>query len=134
MKKYFFLILFLWINTPVAVLPNENLILEVYYFHADQRCESDLQIEKECKQVIETVFEKEINENKVIFHVINFMDPENKDISEKFEIGWSTLLINKTEGNQEEIINLNDFAFTNIPANPSTFRTGLENQIKQLLE
>jgi hypothetical protein len=131
MKKFIFLIISFFIC--FAAIANNNITVEVFYFHADERCESDLQIEAECRNIIETVFSNEIKEGKIVFKAINFMNPENKAIAEKFEIGWSTLLINKIKNGEEELINLNDFAFTNIPANPINFRKGFENQIKQLL-
>lgn len=131
MKQYLLLSVFLSLFLFTSA---QNPIVEVYYFHADERCESDLQIEQETKNVIDHAFKEEIANGTVVLHIVNFMSPENQAITDKFEIGWSSLVLNKIESKEEEKIDINEFAFTNIPANPDNFRSGLEQQIRQILQ
>jgi len=128
-----FLLLFAQLIICQLLLAN-NTVLEIYYFYSDHHCISDEQIQLETKTVVESVFAKELEEGKIVLKYLNFMSPENQAIAEKFEIGWSSLIFNKKENENEEVINLNDFAFTNVPSNPEKFKTGLEQKIKELLK
>ena len=131
MKRYLLLLTQLII---CQFLLANNTVLEIYYFYSDHYCPSDEQIQLETKKVVESAFAKELEEGKIVLKNLNFMAPENQAIAEKFEIGWSSLIFNKKENGKEEVINLNDFAFTNVPSDPEKFKTGLEQKIKELLK
>ncbi len=131
MKRY--LLLFVQLIICQCLLASD-IVLEIYCFYSDHYCPTDVQIQQETKQVVEFFFTKEINEGKIVLKNLNFMSPENQAIAEKFEIGWSSLIFNKKDNGKEEVINMNDFAFTNIPSNPEKFKTGLEQKIRELLK
>ena len=115
-------------------LSANETVIEIYYFYSDHYCPSDVQIQQETRTIVESAFAKELEEGKIVLKYLNFMSPENQVVAEKFEIGWSSLIINKRGNGQEEAINMNDFAFTNVPSNPEKFKAGLEEKIRELLE
>lgn len=104
MKKYCVLLVYIGISFLLTScgssenkenVSNESVVYgeakaEVYYFHGDRRCATCNAIEELAKSFVADVYK----DNKdVKFFAINFDKKENKVISEKFGITWSSLII-----------------------------------------
>lgn len=111
----------------------EKDVIEVLYFHGKQRCITCNAIEKLTKEVIESDFSEEVKGGKIRFKVIDISKKENEKISEKYEVSWSSLFINKWKGGKESVNNMTKFGFSKAKNSPKEFKEGVKNKIKELL-
>lgn len=95
--------------------------VEVFYFHATRRCPTCLKIEEVAKEVVET----EYKDKDVRFYSINFDEESNKEISEKFNVSWSSLFI--SSGDQFE--DLTDLAFQVATSDPDKLKEKIRSAI-----
>ncbi len=144
MKKisFLFLIAFLIIScnkttktseNSIQPVANEGNVVEVLYFHGKQRCMTCNAIEKETRQLVDSVFAKEIADKKLIFKVVDFSQKENEALAEKYEIAFSSLLVNDWTNGEESVNNMTDFAFANARSNPAVFKSELQRIIGESL-
>lgn len=117
-------------NSPVQLKDR----VEVLYFHGKQRCQTCNAIEDLAKEVVDTLFARELKEGKVVYKVIDISKKENDSIANKYEVTWSSLFINKWKDGQETPANMTDFAFTNVLASPALFKEGIKKKITEQLE
>ena len=112
---------------------NEGKVVEVLYFHGKQRCMTCNAIEKEAKQLIDSVYASEIADNKLIFKVVDFTEKENEALAEKYEVAFSSLFVNQWSNGEESVNNLTEFAFANARSNPAVFKSELQRIIGESL-
>lgn len=105
--------------------------VEVYYFHATQRCPTCLAIEEQTRKTLDENFTEELKSGMIQLQVLNLEDKENKALTEKFEIGWSSLILYVP--GSDKSVNLTEDAFANARAHPDDFRKELQEKIKELL-
>ena len=105
--------------------------LEVYYFHATMRCPTCLAVEEQTKKTLDDSFSDDMKSGVIQLKVLNLEDKENKALTEKFEIGWSSLILYVPENGKS--VNLTEDAFANARSHPDDFRAELEKKIKELL-
>ncbi len=96
--------------------------VEVYYFHATRRCATCNRIE----EIAQNVVEQDYGNSDVKFFSINFDEKENKAMVEKYQIGWSSLII-ASAGDFEDIT---DLAFQMAMADPEK----LEVRINEVID
>lgn len=116
----------------IGAPPEEGV--EVIYFHGKQRCPGCVAIETLTKEVIENDFAEEVNDGKVVFHVIDFTKPENEAIAEKYEAAWSSLFVTQHKSANETIHDMTEFGFSYAKGEPETFKQGLKEKIENLLK
>ena len=104
------------------------------YFHGNQRCKGCVAIETLTKEVIENDFAEEVNDGKVVFHVIDFTKPENEAIAEKYEAAWSSLFVTQHKAGKETIHDMTEFGFSYAKGEPEVFKQGLKEKIENLLK
>lgn len=68
--------------------------IQVFLFHATQRCITCITIGKYAKETVEQKFPEELKSGKIEFREINIDLPENKEIANKFKATGSSLFIN----------------------------------------
>ena len=107
-------------NTATAKSPEKDRV-EVVYFHGKQRCATCMAIEKNAKEVVNTLFANELKNGTVVFKTV--------DIST-----WSSLFVNKWKDGKESRANLTEFGFGNARKNPDGFKKGLADKIRQSLK
>ncbi len=94
------------VNTNYSVidikLPKADKI-EVFLFHATQRCTSCVNIGKFTKQTIDNNFSEELSSGKIVFREINIDLPENYQLAEKFQASGSSLFVNTIRGGKDYI-------------------------------
>ena len=77
--------------------------IQVFLFHATQRCYSCITIGKFAKETVEQKFPEELKSGKIEFREINIDLPENKEIAAKFRATGSSLFINPVVDGKDNI-------------------------------
>lgn len=120
-------------NTATAKSPEKDRV-EVIYFHGKQRCATCMAIEKNAKEVVNTLFTNELGNGTVVFKTVDISTPEGEKIADRYEVTWSSLFVNKWKGGKETRNNMTEFGFGNARKNPDGFKKGLADKIRQLLK
>lgn len=74
-------------------LPSGAEKIEVFVFHATQRCISCINIGKYAKSVIEEKFPEELKSGKITFREVNIDLPENFNMAKDYGVSGSALYI-----------------------------------------
>ena len=72
-------------NTASAKSPEKNRV-EVIYFHGKQRCATCMAIEKNAKEVVNTLFANELKNGTVVFKTVDISTPKGEKIADKYEV------------------------------------------------
>lgn len=72
-----------------------------YYFHTTRRCGSCKRIEAYSREAIETGFEEEIANGRLVFHSINIDKPENKHFIQDYKLYTKSLVICDVQGSEQ---------------------------------
>lgn len=120
-------------NAATAKSPEKDRV-EVIYFHGKQRCPTCMAIEKNTKEVVNTLFANERKNGTVVFKTVDISTPEGEKIADKYEVTWSSLFVNKWKDGEESRTNLTEFSFGNARNNPDGFKKGLADKIRQSLK
>ena len=120
-------------NTATAKSPEKDRV-EVIYFHGKQRCATCMAIEKNAKEVVNTLFTNELENGTVVFKTVDISTPEGEKIADRYEVTWSSLFVNNWKGGKETRNNMTEFGFGNARKNPDGFKKGLADKIRQLLK
>ena len=111
-----------------------NDFVEILYFHGKQRCMTCRSIEQNTKELLESKFQRQMKEGKVVFRVIDISKKENALIAEKYEVAWSSLFLVQHKNGKEKAENLTEFAFGHSRTQPEVFKKGLTEKINQALK
>lgn len=112
-------------------IDNQNSdVVELIYFHGTQRCATCTAVETVAKEVIDSLYQNEIKTGKLTFKVVDFSEKENEELANKYEVAFSSLIIDKN-GQKED---LTDIAFGNAKARPEVFKEKLAHSINHLLK
>ncbi|MFA7319257.1 MAG: nitrophenyl compound nitroreductase subunit ArsF family protein [Parcubacteria group bacterium] len=77
--------------------------IQVFLFHATQRCSSCIAIGKYAQETVEQKFPDELKSGRIEFKEINIDLPENKELAIKFKATGSALFINPIFDGQDHI-------------------------------
>lgn len=113
---------------------NAQKRIDIYYLTANAYCPSVDQIENETKVVLDSLFKAELADSSIVTHKINIMEPTNKEFVNKWNIYTNGLLFLYTKDGNTTKIDMNDFAFTNVPGDIPNYHKELAKQIKDLLK
>ena len=108
--------------------------VEILYFHGAQRCITCRAIEKYTKELLDSVYSKELASGQVVYKIIDISKKENEAIADKYEVSWSSLFVNGWKGEKESIHNMTEFAFANARNNPAQFQDGIRKKVDELLK
>ena len=108
--------------------------VEVLYFHGKQRCVTCRSIEQNTKELLESMFQRQMKEGKVVFRVIDISKKENARIAEKYEVTWSSLFLVQHKNGKEKAENLTEFAFGHSRTQPEAFKRSIAEKINQALK
>lgn len=100
--------------------------VEVYYFHGDRRCPGCNAIEDVAEMTINETFG---DNEEVKYYAINFDREHNKDIAQKYDIAWSSLLI--VSG--ERAIDITLEAFQYATSNPEKLQEEIISVVNEYL-
>lgn len=102
----------------------------VYYFHGKQRCATCLAIESLTKEVMNNDYAQQVKNGKVAFKVVDLSTPEGEKIGDKYEVAWSSLLID----HNGKVIDLTDMAFSYAHGQPEVFKSKLKGELNKILQ
>lgn len=111
-----------------------NDFVEILYFHGKQRCVTCRSIEQNTKELLESMFQRQMKEGKVVFRVIDISKKENARIAEKYEVTWSSLFLVQHKNGKEKAENLTEFAFGHSRTQPEAFKRSIAEKINQALK
>jgi len=77
--------------------------VQIFLFHATQRCPTCIRIGQWTKSTVEERFPEQLKDGKIEFREINIDLPENRNLAEKFQAGGSALYINSIKNGQDNI-------------------------------
>ncbi len=104
--------------------------IQVFVFHATQRCYSCITIGKFAGETVNEYFQPELRNGEIEFREINIDLPENKELSRKFQAGGSSLYINAVINGQDNIAE--DVAVWRLVNNEAQFKNYLKNKLDNL--
>jgi hypothetical protein len=111
-----------------------SAILEVVYFHMQQRCVTCLCFEERISTVISENFSDEIENGKLVYKIIDITDKDNEPIIIKYQAFGSQLFINKIIDNKDNIRNITEIWDWKCPKDKQGFDTKIKNLIEQKLQ
>lgn len=120
-------------STEVVTAHPQNEHVEILYFHGKKRCATCIAIETLTKEVLQESFATEMNEGKVAFRDIDISKKKNESITDKYEVSWSSLFVNKWNGSNEERNNMTEFGFSYAKNDPASFKDSLKTTIYEML-
>ena len=116
-------------NTEVAVAEANKV--EVFLFHATQRCPTCIAIGRFTGETVKERFQNELKSGQVEFREINIDLPENKGLAQKFQAGGSALYFNAIKDGVDNIEQ--DTKVWSLIGNTAQFKDYIENRINNLL-
>jgi hypothetical protein len=106
--------------------------VEVFYFHATQRCPTCIRIGQLAKATVEERFSERLKSGKIEFREINVDLPEDKVLAEKFKASGSALFINSIISGQDNI--KEDIrVWQLVGGTDNKFKDYLENKLNSLM-
>ncbi len=99
--------------------------VKVLSFHTNKRCVTCKAIEERTREAV-----AEMNNDKVILSVINISDSQNEAMADKYEVTWSSLVLD----NGKSVNNLTQMAFGSARTNPDLFKEQLKAEIAKALQ
>lgn len=105
--------------------------VEVLSFHTRQRCPTCVAIEQLTREVVEADFAAQLADGKLVFRVVDISGDEA--LADKYEVTWSSLLINRHKDGTQSVSDLTGFAFANARTHPGKFKAELKARIEKLL-
>jgi len=102
--------------------------IQVFLFHATQRCVTCITIGKYAKETVEQKFPDELKSGKIDFREINIDLPENKELATKFKATGSSLFINSIIDGKDNIET--DVEVWRLVSNEQGFISYLSEKIK----
>lgn len=106
--------------------------IEIFLFHATQRCISCINIGKFAKQTINNNFSEELSAEKIVFKEINIDLPENYQLVKKFQASGSSLFINTIREGKDHIEQ--DLKVWRLVGNEVDFESYFKEKIKNILK
>lgn len=114
-------------TTEQTVSMADASIVNVYYFHGKQRCKTCIAIENVIKNTIADSYK---DNPKVKFVEINIDEDKNKEVVEKYEIAFSSLLIAKGENYTD----LTEQAFANAVNSPDALTNLIKEEVNKRID
>lgn len=121
-------------DSTVSAKSSQKDKVEVVYFHGKKRCATCMAIEKNAREVINSLFANELKNGEVVFKIVDISTPEGEKIADRYEVTWSSLFVNKWKNGKETRNNMTEFGFGNARKNPDAFKKGLADKIRQSLK
>jgi len=132
MKKIVFIAMALVITS--MVFGQKATKLQVYYFHAKNRCATCVSIEENTKKTLNTYFAAQLKDGTIKFQVVDGSDEKNEALVEKYEVAGSSLYLTRLDGKKETITNFTNYAFQYSHTQADKFIAGLKAEIEKNLK
>ena len=119
------------VQTINTALPSGSEKVEVFVFHATQRCISCINIGKYAKATIEEKFPQDLKSGKITFKEVNIDLPENFNMAKDYGVSGSALYINAIKDNKDN--HEEDTTVWRLVTNEAQMKSYFEAKIKKLL-
>ena len=96
------------VNETVTEQKPENITIKVVKFEPDNPCQGCTNLGNYAEETIKTHFPGEYKSGKITYETVNYRDPKNRQIIEKYNVMGSSLYITVIKDGKEEIIDAND--------------------------
>lgn len=116
-------------STEPTLETNSDAAVEVFIFHAAQRCATCKAIDAVVAEVLENDFSDDVKAGKIVFRDVDASNPENRPLVEKYEV-YSTSLLLDAGG---KVTNLTNDAFQYARSNPDKLKEILRANISKAL-
>jgi hypothetical protein len=87
-------------NSVATTNPSQESKVVAYYFYGAIRCKTCNKIETIAKEVVETMFARELKDGRLEWKAMNFQ--ENEDLAQRYNIASSSLVIVRKQGSHDE--------------------------------
>lgn len=134
LKSFTLVLLAMMLACATTQAANKETLVEVIVFHGVKQCETCKAIKKNSQDVVTAQFQNQGKGKKVVYRVIDFSKPENKQIAEKYQIAWTSLVLVKHQNGKETVNNISQFAIKNARTNTAVFKKQLAKDIKKMLK
>jgi hypothetical protein len=131
MKKSMMLILAMlfWAGL-AATNPPAGAKIEVFYFHFTRRCSTCINVEKESKKAVETLYPDQVKKGEIIFQSINLDEKNGEALGKKYAIEGQTLVV--IRGDKK--IDLTDKGFLYANNSPEKLQAEIRTAVDSLLK
>lgn len=116
-------------STEPTLETNSDAAVEVFIFHAAQRCATCKAIDAVVAEVLENDFSDDVKAGKIVLRDVDGSKQENRELLTKYEI-YSTSLVLDAGGN---VTNLTNDAFQYARSNPDKLKEILRATISKAL-
>lgn len=116
-------LLFIGFSSSNAQTKEKAAIVEVYYFHATNRCVTCEAVEAVTREALKQYFG-----DQIILKSINREEDKTNPLIEKYKISWQTLLILKGDKSED----LTNFAFMNARTKPEKLKAKIKETIEKM--
>jgi hypothetical protein len=113
---------------------NPKLKLQIYYFHATDRCPTCTSVEENLKKVLDNSFKNQVANGEINFKILNVDDAANKALAEKYEAAGASLHFVKFDNGKELDNDLTAFAFMHSKTEPDFFIKSMQDTISYFLK
>lgn len=117
----------------ITAATSPNLKLQIYYFHATNRCPTCIGIETNVKQALDAMFKDELLSGQINLKVLCVDDKANKDLVEKYEAAGAALHLVKYENGKESDHDLTEFAFMHSQKEPDFFIKSFQDSVSKFI-
>lgn len=111
--------------------PDPDAVLNVYFFHINDRCPACLAVEENTEWVLDNYFSERLGDGSVKYESFNIDMKENKAVISKYRISYTSLLLVHRDGS---VTDLTVDAMNNAGSAPLKFREMLKTEIEKILE
>lgn len=99
--------------------------LHVLYFHGAKRCPTCMSIEKNVQDLIKAQYAKQVADQKLYVHVIDYSKEPGKSLANQFQVSFSSLVLLNKQGDKVNAGNATRFAFSTSRRQPEVFKAGV---------
>ena len=100
-------------------------VVNVYYFHGNQRCKTCIAVGDLAKKTVEETF---AGNSKIKFVEIDTSDKQFEDLVNKYEVSWNALIIAKGDNS----VDITEQAFAYAVNNPDVLSDLIKKEVNQL--
>ena len=118
-------------NQPMSISKAAASKVQVFLFHATQRCTTCTAIGRLAGETVNERFSDELKTGKIEFREVNVDLPENRDLARKFGASGSSLFLNAITNGEDNIAE--DTRVWRLTSDPTAFKAYLEDKLNTML-
>lgn len=101
MKNFLVSIILTILLTQFSFANDNKSKIDVLYFHATIRCHACLTIEEYTRSIVNTRYQKELQDSIITIQSIDFLEEGNEHFQDDYHIETQTLILSKKENGKE---------------------------------